>query len=232
MRIVCFALASSFVAAQASANPIPLDVEGYGAAAVVVPEGEGPHPVVVALHGNFDRPEWMCAAWSQIVDGRAFVLCPRGVQRSDAPDRYELPIAARLVREVAAAREALVARFGSRVDTGPDVYVGFSQGAHRIARMAEGNPDRYPLIQLVEGGAMLWRESDRYARSEGRAALVCAVRWCERNATRLAERLERGRAKAMHERIEAAHHELNIMRPAIQRTFDWLVSEDARFRTQ
>lgn len=218
------------LAVPVGAQPIPLAVSGYGDASVVVPAGSERRPVVIALHGNFDRPEWMCAAWSTFVGDRAFVLCPRGIQRSDAPDRYELPIAARLVREITAAREALVARYPGRVDEGPDVYVGFSQGAHRIARMAEGDPERYPMIQLVEGGAMLWRESTRYARSSGRAALVCAVRWCERRATALAERLERGHASARHERIPAAHHELDVMAPAIQRTFDWLVSDDPRFR--
>jgi hypothetical protein len=228
------ALFAAAAPAVAQPEPTALEVPGYHPAVFVPPAGGGPRPVVIGLHGNFDRPEWMCAAWAGVVRGRAFLLCPRGRQRADAPglDRWELPAAHVLRREIAAARAALVARFGARIDeSAPDVYVGFSQGAHRISRLAGRDPESYPRIQLVEGGNTLFRAAGarRYARSRGRVAVVCALPGCERNGRNLARVLERGRAAGRVERIAAAHHELDRMAPAIERTFDWLVADDPRF---
>ena len=46
---------------------------------VTVPLGaREPRPLVVALHGGSDRPEWACSAWRSISEGHAFVVCPRG----------------------------------------------------------------------------------------------------------------------------------------------------------
>lgn len=39
-----------------------LAVPGFGEAVVYAPQGEGPRVVVVAAHGNYDRPEWQCDA--------------------------------------------------------------------------------------------------------------------------------------------------------------------------
>jgi len=226
------ALATLLLLAPAPAHAqTALDVDGYHPAAFVAPDGEGPRPVVVALHGNFDRPEWMCARLAPIVAGRAFILCPRGEARADAPgqDRWQLPVAARLRREIAAGRAALVARHPGRVADGPDVYVGFSQGAHRISRMALADPARFPRVQLIEGGASFWRGPTRYARHGGRVALVCAMRWCEQRGRRAAEALNRGRAEARLERRDGAHHDFDVMEPAIRETFEWLVADDPRF---
>lgn len=219
--------------APASAQVESLRVRGYPPAAYVAATGEGSRPVVIGLHGNFDRPEWMCEAWSSIVRGRAFLLCPRGRPRTDAPgqDRWSLPAAHLLAREIAAARRALAARYPGRLDEGPDLYVGFSQGAHRISRMAAADPPAFPMIQLVEGGNSLWRDrgARRYSQHAGRAALVCAVRWCEQRGARLRRTLRAGRAEAELERTPAAHHDLRTMHAAIRRTFDWLVEADGRF---
>ena len=51
-----------------------LEVPGFRAAAFVTPDAPGQRPVVIGLHGNFDRPEWMCAAWARIVAGRRVAL--------------------------------------------------------------------------------------------------------------------------------------------------------------
>lgn len=224
LSVLAFFLITSSAQAQAA-----LEVPGHHPAAFVPPSGAGPRPLVVALHGNFDRPEWMCAAWARIVRGRAFILCPRGIPRTDAPgqDRWQLPEAHILAREVSAARAALSARFPGRVHDGPDVWVGFSQGAHRASRLAAGDPARYPRIQLVEGGASLWRGARSYARSDGRVALVCAMPWCEQQGRRVARTIAPQRVRL--ERIPAAHHDLATMEPAIQRTFEWLIEGDARF---
>ena len=62
---------------------VPLPVSGFGAASVAVPVGAvEPRPIVIALHGGADRPEWQCGVWRSIAGPEPFVLCPRGVARS------------------------------------------------------------------------------------------------------------------------------------------------------
>ena len=220
--------------AQAQARVVrALEVPGYAPAAFVPADGAAARPLVVALHGNFDRPEWMCAALAGIVAGRAFLLCPRGIARTDAPgeDRWQFPPIGPLAREVAAARAELAERHPGRLSDGAEVWVGFSQGAHRVSRMAVANPSRFPRILLIEGGRAMWRleGARRYAAHPGRAALVCAMRWCEQRGRRSRRAINRGRARATLERIPARHHELDVMRPAIQRAFEQLIQGDARY---
>lgn len=213
------------LAASASAQT-PLAVEGYADASFVEATAPGRRPVVVVLHGNFDRPEWSCAAWANAVRGRAFLLCPRGLPRTDAPglDRWHHRLPRPLAREVAAARAALAARFAGRVDDGPDVWIGFSQGAHRIARLVGANGSSYPLVQLVEGGNSLFASGARGYR--GRIAIVCAQPFCVRGAARVVSELG---ASARTEHVETCHACLDELMPAIVRTFDWLIENDARF---
>ncbi|HEY4106246.1 MAG TPA: hypothetical protein VGM44_20240, partial [Polyangiaceae bacterium] len=88
-----------------------LDVEGFGKAALAVPLGATePRPIVIALHGAADRPEWACGAWRSIAGPQPFVLCPRGVERADfaAPDlRYTFGTTAVTASELRAGLAAL-----------------------------------------------------------------------------------------------------------------------------
>ncbi|MCB9598412.1 MAG: hypothetical protein H6719_37205 [Sandaracinaceae bacterium] len=234
MRWVIFTGGVLLALASRAEAQSALEVEGYAPAAFVAADGDGPRPVVVALHGNFDRPEWMCGFFARIVEGRAFLLCPRGVPRTDAPgqDRWQLPLAVPLAREIAAGRRALAARFPGRLDDGPDLVIGFSQGAHRASRLAAADPERYPRLQLVEGGASFWRGAARYGSSRGRVAFVCAVGWCEQRGRRAVEAFERGHVEARLERRPGAHHALDVMEPALRETFQWLVADDPRFASR
>ena len=81
---------------EAPARPPPLDgerlialeVPGFASAVVSVPLGaRAPRPILVATHGNFDRPEWQCMVWGEIVGARSctareeFGVGPHGRQR-------------------------------------------------------------------------------------------------------------------------------------------------------
>ncbi len=215
---------------------VPLEVPGHAPAMVVAPAGDAARPVVVVLHGNYDRPEWACASWAEIVGDRAFLLCPRGARRRDAPaseDRWTYRDGADgVIEEVRAARAALVAREGDRVMDGPDVYVGFSLGAHITAELASrrGGPRR---IQLVEGGRALLDRSDtrrRFARAGGRMAIVCGQPSCDSRARRAAEAIERDGGEAQARFVDVGHTRDPRMTPLIRETFDWLVQGDPRFR--
>jgi hypothetical protein len=97
---------------------------------------------VVAAHGNYDRPGWQCSVWRGIVADRAFILCPRGIPRTDspAPDDVRFTFAGleALAREIDAGIAALRARFGAHVDGGPMLYAGFSLGALPARRPRRG----------------------------------------------------------------------------------------------
>lgn len=115
---------------------------------VTVPLGaREPRPLVVALHGGSDRPEWACSAWRGVSEGHAFVVCPRG-PGSESALGWSSPADTRMRvdRAVAAAR----AMFGDFIADGPTVLVGFSMGATQAALLAASDPTRYPRVVLTE----------------------------------------------------------------------------------
>src|SRR5262249_14967874 len=58
---------------------VHLPVPGFGDAAIALPIGTTrPRPIVVAVHGQNSRAEWMCWMAQHVVGSRAFVVCPRG----------------------------------------------------------------------------------------------------------------------------------------------------------
>jgi pimeloyl-ACP methyl ester carboxylesterase len=228
-----FAAGSATTAAQATE---PLEVPGFHPAEHVVPDPgtRGPRPVVVILHGNFDRPEWNCEAWSSIVAGRAFILCPRGVPRRDSPgmDRWEYGGRPSILREVAAGRAALATRYPGRVDPGPDVWVGFSLGAIHLSPLARGAPERYPRIVLVEGGLDGWdrRSIARFVAGGGRKiGFACGREGCRRRAEGLSTMLDGAGGGGRVAFAPIGHNFHGPILAPTKRVFDWLVEDDARF---
>lgn len=178
---------------------VALEVSGFDAAVVAVPVGaHGPRPIVIATHGNYDRPEWQCAVWAGIVGARAFVLCPRGQARPDSPSpddiRFTYTNNQVLEREVDAALAALRASpFALHLAEGPPVWAGFSLGAIMGVAIAARRPADFPVLVLIEGG--MDRFSDdvarTFARGGGKAVLfACAQRGCAKPGAKRAERLE------------------------------------------
>ncbi|RYZ09668.1 MAG: hypothetical protein EOO73_01945 [Myxococcales bacterium] len=159
--------------AAASAAPLPsslpplvgtplvaLPVPGFGEAVVSVPLGATkPRTLVLALHGNFDRPEWQCDVWRRITRGETFVLCPRGVPRRDVPrelDRWEWSSLAKTKAELVAAIAAVRARYPEHVRPGPVVFTGFSLGAILGAGLIQDPALEVGAAVLVEGGYKGW----------------------------------------------------------------------------
>lgn len=230
------ALVVAGAAPAAAQQSQALEVAGFRPAEHVVADAAvaGPRPVVVILHGNFDRPEWNCENWSSIVAGRAFLLCPRGVPRRDAPgmDRWEYGGRPSILREVAAGRAALAERYPGRVDAGPDVWVGFSLGAIHLAPLARGAPARYPRIILVEGGLDDWdrRNLARFIAGGGRKiGFVCGRDGCRRRADRLAAWLDGTGGGGRVAFAPIGHNFYGPILAPTRAVFDWLVEDDARF---
>jgi predicted esterase len=139
---------------------VPLAVPGFGEAVVSLPLGATePQPIALALHGNFDRPEWQCEVWRGITEGKLFVLCPRGIPRRDVPkeyDRWEWSSLAKTKAEVLAALGALRERYSDHIKPGPVIFTGFSLGAILGARLIQDPELNVGAAVLTEGGYQGW----------------------------------------------------------------------------
>ena len=219
-----------------------LPVPGYDDAIVSVPSGaDSPRPLLVATHGAGDRAEWHCAAWREIVEDRAFVLCPQGrrtderVPREDAA--YYYPDHFALDKEVRADMQALGARYAERVDTNRAVYTGFSQGAIQGALVIALRPELFPRAALVEGGNGFFDEWSPYAARRFQAGggervlFACGSQACVRSAERCAGYLEKTGVTTRIAHAEGAGHSYGpTMQAELRATFEWLVEGDERWK--
>lgn len=223
----------------AGPSPAALDVRGFGAAVVVLPLGATKkRPVLIAAHGNYDRPEWQCQVWGEVVRGRAFVLCPRGVPRRDSPSpsdpRFEYASNEALEREVDAGVEALRARHPEHVDDGPLLWAGFSLGAIQGAVIAVRKPARYPRLALVEGGHESWTRARAAAFAKGggtRVLFACAQAGCTAAARAALPALAKAgvAAREVHGQRHEGHTYVGEVSDAFTAAFGWLVEGDPRF---
>ena len=213
---------------------VALPVVGFRDAVVSVPTGAvSARPVVLALHGNFDRPEWQCEVWRGITRAQAFVLCPRGIPRPDAPrslDRWTYGNGGAVRAEIEAALTALRARFGSYVGDGPLLYTGFSLGAIHGVGVVAAEGGRFPRAVLVEGGHDGWtaaRAKSYRAAGGKRVLFACGQRACKAGAIGAEKRLAR---EGIETRIvygsEVGHTYDGPVAAEVARAWSWLVAGD------
>ncbi len=174
---------------HADSELVSLDVAGFRSAVVSLPLGARERrPVVVALHGNYDRPEWQCEIWRGITREFAFVLCPRGIPRDDAPkgeDRWHYGGLKATKAELDAGLVALEAAYPDHVDAGPVLLTGFSLGAILGAHFIRSDPGRFPRVVLTEGGADGWAPGFAKKMAEAGAVRVlfaCGQTACKQQA--------------------------------------------------
>jgi hypothetical protein len=159
---------------------VRLPLEGFGDASVVVPLGAtSPRGIVVGVHGRNDRPDWACGEWRGVAGAAPFILCPHGVP-TDAPSGRPLAFAGaeQTRREIDAGLAALETRFGAYVACGPMIYAGFSLGAILGVAIVAGDPVRFPIAVLGEGGQEQWTKVrvDAFAKGGGQRVLfVCST---------------------------------------------------------
>jgi pimeloyl-ACP methyl ester carboxylesterase len=161
---------------------VELPVPGFGSAMLAPPQGvTSKRPVVVALHGYGDRPDWQCGAWTGITGGKVFVLCPQGKAQPRPLTNFTWGTSADTEREVRAALSALRERFPAHV-AAETVLVGYSLGAAHAARLAASDPAAFARVALVEGGVSEWSPaaSRRFKAGGGeRLLLACTQAGCE-----------------------------------------------------
>ncbi|WP_437835287.1 hypothetical protein [Sorangium sp. So ce1153] len=232
------ALAAQIAPLRAEGPFVELAVEGFPSAVVSVPIGAtARRPVLIASHGNYDRPEWQCQVWRGIAGDGAFILCPRGVARSDSPSasdvRFTYESNARLEQEIDAGLAALRARFPEHVDPGAVLYTGFSLGAIMGSAIAARRAALFPRLVLVEGGHDKWTPATAKAFAEGggqRVLFVCAQAGCGAAASAAAARLERaGVLTRVVRGKEAGHRYDGPVAEETQRALGWILEGDPRW---
>jgi predicted esterase len=223
---------------DAPAAFVDLPVDGFAPAVAALPIGaRGRLPVLLATHGNYDRPEWQCEVWREIIGRRGFVLCPRGVARPDSPGsddiRFTYTNNQALEREIAAAMAALVRRFPDHVDPSAPIYTGFSLGAIMGVSIASRDPSVATRAVLVEGGHDKWTAAvvKAYAATGGRRVLfACGQGGCVAGAQRPAALLEKaGVATRIVHGKGVGHGYGGAVAAEVKAAFDWVVEGDPRW---
>ena len=215
-----------------------LDVPGFPSPVVSVPNGAtSPRPLLVALHGSGDRPDYNCDAWRHMTGARGFVLCPRGdydPRESTKDDtRYTLRGGAPLRRYLDAAVAALAARFAGYVDADRPVVAGFSLGATEIAQVALLDARRFPRVAMVEGGHGVWTdEAARRFLAEGglRVLFGCGSPWCPAPARAAVARLTKAGVPARAAQASVGHTIDRPLQEALMEDIPWFLEGDARWK--
>jgi predicted esterase len=190
---------------------------------VTVPQGATePRPVIVAVHGAGDRPEWACGGWRIGVESYAFVVCPAGLKMSAS--RYGWGSSRDIDTAVERALSAARQRFGQHMAPGPMIYAAFSQGAILARPYLIANAKRFPVIALAEGGYDYLGDSEfaRQAHDAGvrRVLLLCGTPGCATTMKRAARVLERAQLEVLVGGDVASGHNLNTpMQNALRSTF-------------
>jgi dienelactone hydrolase len=220
---------------HADAALVSLPVQGFRDAVVSVPIGATEQrPVVVALHGNFDRPEWQCDVMREITSGFAFILCPRGIARRDVSkslDRWEYGSVKQLKQELDAGLSAVRERFAPYVADGPIVMTGFSLGAILARPIVMEDPARFSRVVFTEGGSDGWNFKRFNSGGGSRVIFGCAQAGCAPKCRGLAQRAERAGVEVrVADGGHIGHTYDGPVAAAIQAEWSWLVETDPNWK--
>lgn len=222
---------------------LPLDDPGFDPALLALPGAtrqSSPAPLVVATHGAEDDAIAFCAVITRAVQGRAFVLCPRGkrvdrrVPREEARYFYENHL--RLGDELDQAVRAATTAFGERLDAARAVYLGYSQGAMMGALLLAGRGRQFPRVVAVEGvyGSGRWTVDmgARFRRTGGeRVLFVCGGSPCAEKARSSALALGEGSGAIATRVVQGpgGHTYDGPMADTLTRELPWIFGGDPRF---
>jgi hypothetical protein len=204
-----------------------LDLGDGGAAFVSVPLGATePRPIMVAVHGAGDRPEWACGGWRGVTNARSFIVCPQGTPTADG--RFYWPSTAKLRSVIDGALLASRARYGNYLLDGPMVYAGFSAGVIYGTGMLRDDGARFPLLMLSEGGYDELADASfaaRFRMSGGQRVLLgCSTGGCAPRLDRARTLLEKAGIPArLNDAGHLGHNLDSRVVTSLQRDWPWLV---------
>lgn len=212
---------------------VSLPVPGFGDATVSLPLGARMRrPILLAVHGNYDTPDFQCATWRRIVRDRGFVLCPRGVPRRDSPSPNDIryTFEGKLTAELDAAIAALHAHYGDWIDPGPMTYLGFSLGAILARGYVMRDAARFDRLVLIEGGATGWSARALAKAGAARTLWACGQPSCVTVGRAAASAFERAGVPSKVVSGKGAGHTYGgQVAAAIATEWEWLVANDPRW---
>lgn len=216
----------------ASSWLVPVETPGFGSALAALPLGaRSPRPLLIAIHGDHDRPEWACGSYRRIAGGKSFILCPRGLPLGD--QAFTLGAPANTADELRAALPALKARFRAHVASGSVVLAGLGPSVEHAIDLALEEPKFFSHLLLVDGSIQRFTlpAATRFGAAGGRRVLVvCSAGACDSDVE---DRLRTLGPSGVTTRVvrPARGHGLDAEMVAALRTeFPWLISDEPRWR--
>jgi hypothetical protein len=209
-----------------------LDVPGFLPAEVALPLGSrSARPVLIALHGDADRPEWQCGSYRGVVKSSGFILCPRGVPRDDG--RFTLAPHATTAAELRVALRQLKAHFGAHVARGDVVLAGLGPSAEQALALAVEEPHFFARLMLVDGStrALTSGVATRFGHGRGkRVLMLCTPNACDPDVDErvLALRPSGVDTRVVHLPTGAGLDGATASRLAQE--WSWLIADDRRWR--
>lgn len=182
-------------------------------------------PVVIALHGGGDQPDWACGEWRIIAGTYPFVVCPTGPGNASFRSwSHAEDTRARIDALVASVKE----RFAPWLADGPPILVGFSRGAMQVADIAAAHPRSYPRVAISESAfapQSVQQFSRPWAKGGGeRVLLSCTTVGCEATYKAAACNLEKLGARSRVNIAGTNQHGIwDTVIASAQRDWPWLV---------
>jgi hypothetical protein len=178
-------------------------------------------PVIVAVHGADDRPDWACGGWRLGVEAYGFVVCPTGLPMGHS--RYGWGSGPDIGNAVERVLGETRQWFPEYLASGPMIYAGFSQGAILASAYLIANAGRFPIVALAEGGYDYLSNAEFarkfHAAGGKRAVLLCGTPGCMVSAHRADVVLTRAGLEVVVAGDVKAGHNLNVrMQDAIRLT--------------
>ena len=173
--LALLALSSTSRATEATLAAIDLPATAELPGVVVFPaRGIGPHPITVLLHGMCGDAARSCSHFAEQVTQTSNLVCPRASQRC-AGGGVSWP-----ERDVAEAVEAAVARAKEVLPEPADesrgrTLIGYSLGAYRALRIAQGSSNKYRRVMLI--GAKVALDPQLLTQNGVERVLLCAGAW-------------------------------------------------------
>jgi poly(3-hydroxybutyrate) depolymerase len=243
-------IAAGLVLGATFADAIPLRSEWLeplegGAGFVSPPTGATVRrPIVIAIHGAGDRPDWSCSEWRAIFGPVPFIVCPQGVPLHDARQTFAWSSAAHVESAIDRAVAAVAKRWPDHVALdAPRVYAGFSQGAMLGADVVKRAPTRYPFAVFLEGlgdvaAPAFGRSLDKARREssadggapgiEPRLILACSRSGCRTSRDQAQHALEKNGVEARVVDAGPIGHVVDSRVIAAVRTqVPWLLASDS-----
>ena len=197
-----------------------------------VPLGaQRPRPLLLAIHGAFDRPAWPCGSYRGATHGRSFILCPGGVP--SAPSGFTLGEPHDTALELRAAITALKARFTKHLARGPVVLAALGPGVDHALALALEEPSFFSHLVLVNGSVARLTPAfaTRFGQAGGKRVLcVCSAGSCDADSDLRVQSL---RPAGVEARLIVAERGQGLdaaVVETLERQWAWLVSSDSRWR--